>query len=143
MHPCRYRILTFARGFSAVFCIAALVANYIFQHLGIVRAYARDQIQYRLYAAPGPTLGYAISNTFPTTFTGAMASPGTAAQSASRFTTFMDAWFVNIRTTPFVEYGFVRGRRMPWLARRLLRTLDPRQLSILYPKICIAGQKPL
>ena len=55
---------------------------------------------------------------------------------------FLNAWFVNIRTTPFVEYGFVRGRRMPWFARRLLRALDVRQHISIYPKLCIAGQKP-
>lgn len=54
---------------------------------------------------------------------------------------FLNAWFVNIRTTPFLEYGTVRGTKMPWMARRLFRAIDRR--SEVYPKICIAGQKPL
>lgn len=56
---------------------------------------------------------------------------------------FLNAWFVNIRTTPFVEYGFVRGVKMPWAARRVLRSVDVRNHINLYPKLCIAGQKPL
>jgi SAM-dependent methyltransferase len=54
---------------------------------------------------------------------------------------FINAWFVNVRTVPFVEYGLVRGRKVPWPVRRLLRMVDRR--SEVYPKICIAGQKPL
>jgi ubiquinone/menaquinone biosynthesis C-methylase UbiE len=54
---------------------------------------------------------------------------------------FLNGWFVNIRMTPFVEYGFVRGKRMPWLARRLFRFVDARRH--VYPKLCIAGQKPV
>jgi SAM-dependent methyltransferase len=55
---------------------------------------------------------------------------------------FLNAWFVNVRTTPFVEYGFVRGKRMPWLVRRILRTVDLRRHAKFYPKLCVAGQKP-
>lgn len=54
---------------------------------------------------------------------------------------FLNAWFVNIRTTPFIEYGLVRGKKMPWLLRRLFRAVDLRRET--YPKLCIAGQKPL
>jgi SAM-dependent methyltransferase len=54
---------------------------------------------------------------------------------------FINAWFVNVRTTPFIEYGLVRGKKMPRIARRLLRMIDLR--AHVYPKICIAGQKPL
>lgn len=54
---------------------------------------------------------------------------------------FLNAWFVNIRTTPFIEYGVVRGKKVPWLMRRLFRTVDVRRET--YPKLCIAGQKPL
>ncbi len=56
---------------------------------------------------------------------------------------FLNAWYVNFRTTPFVEYGFVRGRKMPWLVRRLLRAVDIRRHLRYYPKLCLAGQKPL
>ena len=54
---------------------------------------------------------------------------------------FLNAWYINIRTTPYVEYGYVRGRKMPWPVRRLLRLADMRKH--VYPKLCIAGQKPL
>lgn len=54
---------------------------------------------------------------------------------------FLNAWYVNVRTTPFVEYGLVRARKMPWLLRRLLRLVDRRRE--VYPKICVAGRKPL
>jgi SAM-dependent methyltransferase len=54
---------------------------------------------------------------------------------------FINAWFVNVRTTPYVEYGLVRGKKLPWIARRLLRLVDRR--AHVYPKVCIAGQKPL
>ncbi len=54
---------------------------------------------------------------------------------------FLNAWYTNIRMTPFIEYGFVRGKKMPWLVRRLFRAVDLRRH--VYPKVCIAGQKPL
>jgi ubiquinone/menaquinone biosynthesis C-methylase UbiE len=53
---------------------------------------------------------------------------------------FINAWYVNVQTIPFLEYGTVRGRRMPWAARRMLRAVDNR--AHVYPKICVAGQKP-
>ena len=54
---------------------------------------------------------------------------------------FINSWFVNVRTTPYVEYGLVRGVKMPWFVRRMMRLADNRRH--VFPKICVAGQKPL
>lgn len=56
---------------------------------------------------------------------------------------FLNAWFQNIKIQHFMEYGLVRGRPVPWFARRALRALDPRIPLRFYPKVCIAAQKPL
>ena len=55
---------------------------------------------------------------------------------------FINSWFENVKTAHFMEYGFVRGRPIPWPARRLLRAIDLRVHLKLYPKIVIAAQKP-
>lgn len=56
---------------------------------------------------------------------------------------FLNGWFENIKIHPFMEYGLVKGRLMPWIVRRLLRALDLRIYLKFYPKVCIAAQKPM
>jgi ubiquinone/menaquinone biosynthesis C-methylase UbiE len=55
---------------------------------------------------------------------------------------FLNAWFANVRMCHHVAYGRVRGRRIPWPVRRLLRAVDLRVHLRAYPKVCIAAQKP-
>ena len=54
---------------------------------------------------------------------------------------FLNAWFQNVRFCHHVAYGRVKGIRMPWIARRVLRAIDVRVHLGLYPKVCIAAQK--
>jgi len=56
---------------------------------------------------------------------------------------FLNGWFQNIKVQHFMEYGLIRGRPVPWIARRVLRALDARIPLRFYPKVCIAAQKPL
>lgn len=55
---------------------------------------------------------------------------------------FLNGWFENIQIHHFMEYGLIRGRAAPWMVRRLLRAIDLRIYLNLYPKVCIAAQKP-
>jgi SAM-dependent methyltransferase len=56
---------------------------------------------------------------------------------------FLNGWFTNIKIGNFMEYGLIKGCKIPWLFRRVLRAIDFRIPVKYYPKICIAAQKPL
>lgn len=55
---------------------------------------------------------------------------------------FLNGWFKNIKMCNFMEYGYVKGLKTPWLIRKILRIVDFRIPINFYPKICIAAQKP-
>jgi ubiquinone/menaquinone biosynthesis C-methylase UbiE len=55
---------------------------------------------------------------------------------------FLNGWFKNIKICNFMEYGYVKGFKIPWIFRKILRIIDFRIPVKYYPKICIGAQKP-